>query len=251
MVLLVLTTLALSACGEDQGTPAAAGTPSPSEAAAGPFLPAPPTSPGAAADTGPAAQALSAAARKTSESGSFRVKLSASFAGAANGPRGSMDGTGESESHTRFHLALAFNSGTQQLTTESVSYDGVNYGRSNTQPWRVVSGAGSSGDPRSYLGYLSGATAVRDTGAGVQGGQPAERFEAIVPIQRKTPATAPGAPVAPATPGQMVAWVDAASGRLVAEELTTSAGTPRETHLNIVFSDFGAAIKVAPPLTTP
>jgi hypothetical protein len=161
-----------------------------------------------------------------------------------------MDGTGESENHARFHLVLVFQSGTQQLTTESVSYDGTNYGKSNTQPWHRVSGAGSSGDPRTYLGYLSGATGVRDAGAGVQNGQPAERYEAVVPIKR-TSTTAPGAPAVPATLGRMVAWVDSASGRLVAEELTTSVGTPAETRLTIAFSDFGGAIRVVPPVLTP
>ncbi|MFN2462387.1 MAG: hypothetical protein ABR573_00610 [Candidatus Dormibacteria bacterium] len=234
----------LAACGEE---PAAVPTPAPSATAeaAGPLLPAP-GAPGVPADTGPAGQALAAAARKTSESGSFRVKLSAGFAGTQAGPRGAMEGAGEAESHTRFHLALAFTSGTQQFSTESVSYDGVNYGRSNTQPWHVVSGAGGSSDPRSYLGYLSGATGVRDTGPGLQGGLPAERYEATVAIKRK-PAAVPSA----GSTAQMVAWVDAAGGRLVAEDIITAPGTPRETRLSITFTDFGEAIKVVPPLQTP
>jgi len=240
--------LLLVGCGSD---PAAAPAPTPAATSevAGPLLPAPAS--GVPADTGPAGQALAAAARRTSESGSFRVKLSAGFAGAQAGPRGTMDGSGEAESHTRFQLALVFNSGTQRLTTESVSYDGVNYGKSNSQPWHVVSGAGGSSDPRSYLGYLSGATGVRDTGPGMQGGQPAERYEATIAIKRKPAAGAPGGVPVPPTPAQMVAWVDAGSGRLVAEDIITAAGTPRETRLSIAFTDFGADIRVVRPLQTP
>ena len=250
VALAALAALGLGACGEDQA-PAADVNPSPSEGVAGPFILPPLSSPGSLADTGPAAQALTAAAKQTSESGSFRVKLTASFAGAVGAPRGGMQGMGEAESHTRFHLNLVFASGTQQLTTESVSYDGTNWGRSNTQPWHVVASAGSSGDPRSYLGYLTGATAVRDAGPGLQDGRAAERYEATVPIKRQAAGATPAATVAPATLGQLVAWVDAASGRLVAEEVTTSVGTPAETRLTIAFSDFGGDIKVIRPVLTP
>ncbi len=249
--LAALAAVVLCACGEATA-PAAPISPAPvAQQPVGPYVIPPPAS-GAPADTSPAGSALTAAARKTSESGSFRVKLGATFAGAASGPRGSMVGTGESESHTRFHLGLLFNSGTQQLTTESVSYDGVDYGRSNSQPWHVVAGAGSSGDPRSYLGYLSGATGVRDDGPGTLGGQPAERFEALVDIARRA-AASPSATASAAAPtrGQLVAWVDGASGRLVDEEVTPNAGTSLETHLSIAFSDFGGDIKVVPPLRSP
>jgi hypothetical protein len=244
--------LALGACGEDP-SPLATASPSPSEIPAGPsLLPPPPGSPAPATDTSAAGVALAAAARKTSESGAFRVNITATFKGAGTGPSGTMTGSGETESHSRFHVTLNFTVGTQQLVTESTVYDGVTYGRSSTQPWHVVASSAASADPRGYLGYLTRAIGVRDAGPATREGQPAERYEALVDVGRKSTGPTPS-PVPTAAPvlSQVVAWVDLASGRLTEEDINSGPGSATPAQLTIAFSDFGSAIRVVPPIATP
>lgn len=248
------TAVLLTAC--ESGAPAADANPtptaaSPSVAVVGPAAPlssiaAPPTEPLQVTDASPAARAVLAAARKTAESGSFRFRLDAQFAGATSGQKATIVSIGESESASRSHALTSVSLPQHNAASETITYDGVTYTRSGQEPWKRAAPDAPSTGPRGYLAYLSKSTGFADAGPGDRNGLAAEKYTATLE-------GAPGAgDTSVATPAAtIVMYVDVASGRLVAEDIDPRSGALGSGLIQIDFTDFGAAIKVALPTPAP
>lgn len=197
------------------------------------------------ADLGPAGNALIAAGRRSAASGTFRLRIAADLGQSTAGGL-SLAGLGESESLSRFQVSLTITLSGQVSTSERISYDGISWSRSQGGPWQKAV-ATPTGDPRRYLNYLSGASAVTDLGAADRGGIAAEKYGATLrlPAPSPRPGTGPAASVIPAT---LVAYVDQAGGRLIGEDINyADAATSTNASVHIDFYDFGAAIKITPP----
>jgi len=253
---LALATMTVGVAACNTGEPAASAGPSPSSSPVtfGPpalsAIPAPPTEPLQVTDASPAAQAVLSAARKTIDSGSFRFRLEAHFAGATSGQEASIVASGESESATRSHVTTDVTLPQHAASSESITYDGVTYTRSGQEAWSRTSTDKQPAGPRSYLGYLSKSSGFADAGPGDRNGLATEKYTANLEVTPASPAAGTGTSTASST-AAIVLYVDKASGRLVAEDIDPRAGTLGSGLIQIDFTDFGAVIQLAPPPAAP
>ena len=210
----------------------------------------PPPGPIAPADQSEAALALAAAGRRTAEAGSLRMKLSAHVGATGSSRHLDVSATGEAESATRSVVHALIDLSGRHLNTDSATYDGRSFSRNEGEAWHVVAAAGSQ-SPQGYTNFVAHASGVVNGGPGIRNGVAAERYDASVAAPRvgNRPAVAP-------SPGagntvQLVAWVERGGGHLVGLDLVFPDIGAGHGTMTIDFSDFGAAIKVAPPVLTP
>jgi hypothetical protein len=222
--------LLMAACGEDPGSSATAPTPSPS---APPVYTVPSLLTADASPLPAGTNPLVDAARNLAAAGSFRIRISGSF-GAPDGRRASIIGTGESQSATRYHATVTILGGKQTITSEILSYDGVNYMRSQTGRWTVTTASTRNSDPRGYAAVAEAAANPTDAGPAPYNGATAEHFTAQVVVSGQ--------------PATLDAYVDLAQHRLVGERIGT-AGTAASNSgsVTVDFTDFGANINLVPP----
>jgi hypothetical protein len=254
-VLVAAATGGLAACDEAAPSPQqSVASPAPSsQPATVPALFQPPSVPATPGDTSAAAKALAAAGERTTQAGSLRMKLVA-HVGAPQATR-TLDVTsnGESESPSRSHVLVVVNLSSRTVTTESMAYDGAFYSRGEGEPWRRVTGAAASGgDPRHYANFASASRSVLDVGDGTRAGMPAEEYTAVAEPGGGGDQAVGIAPAStPASPIRVTAWVDLVHGRLVGLDLVFPDVGAGPGSMSIDFSDFGAAIKLAPPTPAP
>lgn len=197
----------------------------------------PPAALGAPRDTGPAATALLAAARKIGDVASLRTKIRATVRGNTPERVAELSAVSEAESPARYQFNLSLSAAGKTSTSEAIAYDGRNWSRNNGGAWQPTIGSSAFG-PHAYVNFLNGANSVVDAGVGDRNGVPSERYTAAVAL------SGPSA----SSPSQLTAFVDRASGRLIGEDVVLSdPSTSSTTMLAIDFYDFGVTIKITPP----
>lgn len=206
------------------------------------LIPSPP--PLSIGETSPAALALLNAARKASEAGSFRVRVSASVQGTGPGQVIEVEGTGASESAARYQMHLSVRVAGKLAQSDALGYDGRLWTRRESGAWKPLASPRGGADPRSYLGFLRGATRVTDGGPDNHAGVDGERYTAELDLAAAGGAVPSGGK---ATSASLVSYVDR-QGRLFAEVvmLQDASGGPAGT-VEVVMSDFGARLTVVPP----
>lgn len=240
--------LIATSCGADSPGPGA----SPSPSAASGNLVNPPAAPLVPGESTPAAIALVKAATRTAEAGAMRMRISGTVRDQQSGHDVVIAGSGEASSAARSHVATTLTVNGRVATTEATTYDGTTWVRSVGGAWRRAKASASSADPRRYLNYLAGVTGVVDTGAESHSGTDTEHFRAratTVSAVGETPSAAPVGPglSPPARASNLDAWVERASGRLIALEVTITGAGQGGGALAVDFYDFGASITVTPP----
>jgi hypothetical protein len=235
---------ALTACAGSG--PAAVASPSPLPSPTGIFgplgqalAPPPPPSPLSAPT---ALTPLSAAASKTTEAGSFRIKITAQFTDIGAAKTVGIDGTGEEESKARTHLSLTVTLSVGSYSAETATYDGRSWTRANNDPWQPATPDAANTDPQSLVNYSGAATGITDLGAGDRNGVAVHKYGGTLDLPDRSPA-----PGKPPNTTRLVGYVEVSTGRLVAEDVIPVGGGIGVGQLQIDFLDFGAPIKVTPP----
>lgn len=240
VLFVVAVALPVTVAGCQEVTPAASTSPSPASTPS-PAGPRPSGVPAPPADTGPAATALEAAGKRTVDSGSYLLTLTADGGGADGAPAVHGEGAVESPTRSHFNLVVTLSSG--DVTSESVAYDGHYWTRSNGDPWNPAdpSTATNQGD---VAANLVGASSVRDGGPADRNGVACEVYAATFASGAQRLAI-PGVRAASTA---INVWVGRADGRILAEEMTFQDERGAVTgHLVIDIHGFGARVNVQPP----
>ncbi|MDP9325560.1 MAG: hypothetical protein M3O87_03380 [Candidatus Dormibacteraeota bacterium] len=244
-VTLVATGVAIAACSD--GTAVGGASPSPYPSPSGIFGPlgqalAPPPQPSAV--PAPATPTpLSSAAAKTTAAGSFRIKIAANFTDVGAGKTVAIAGDGEEESPARTHLSLKVTLPVGSYSAETATYDGSAWTKANNEPWVPAAADASNTDPQGLLNYSNAASGITDLGVGERNGIAVQKYGATLNLPDRSPA-----PGKPPTITRMVGYVDNATGRLIAEDVIPVGGGIGVGQLQIDFFDFGATIRVEPPI---